>query len=111
MHFGELGRHSDLLHRGERHGVKLFLNGFHVGGRRDTRGHRAIMHIDRAMEIEDSDRVSNFTVKDAGRDDHTAALGYAEEAAKHASVPVWAGQAALEFRCAAGDWSGALDRL
>jgi HemY protein len=45
------------------------------------------------------------------RHDHTAALGYAEEAAKHASVPVWAGQAALEFRCAAGDWSGALDRL
>src|SRR5262249_49769024 len=43
--------------------------------------------------------------------DHAAALGYAEEAAKHASVPVWAGQAALEFRCAAGDWSGALDRL
>src|SRR6516165_7699269 len=45
------------------------------------------------------------------RHDHAAALGYAEEAAKHASVPVWAGQAALEFRCAAGDWSGALDRL
>src|SRR6266436_5302838 len=45
------------------------------------------------------------------RHDHTAALGYAEEAAKHASVPVWAGQAVLEFRCAAGDWSGALDRL
>jgi HemY protein len=45
------------------------------------------------------------------RHDHAAALGYAEEAAKHASVPVWAGQAALEFRCAAGDWNGALDRL
>src|SRR5262249_62047449 len=45
------------------------------------------------------------------RHDHAAALGYAEEAAKHASVPVWAGQAALEFRCAASDWSGALDRL
>src|SRR5262249_38373028 len=45
------------------------------------------------------------------RHDHAAALNYAEEAAKHASVPVWAGQAALEFRCAAGDWSGALDRL
>jgi HemY protein len=26
-------------------------------------------------------------------------------------VPVWAGQAVLEFRCVAGDWSGALDRL
>src|SRR5262249_33062529 len=34
-----------------------------------------------------------------------------EEAAKHASVPVWAGQAVLEFRCVAGDWSGALERL
>jgi HemY protein len=45
------------------------------------------------------------------RHDHAAALNYAEEAAKHASVPVWAGQAALEFRCAAGDWSGAVDRL
>jgi len=45
------------------------------------------------------------------RHDHAAALGYAEEAAKHASVPVWAGQAVLEFRCVAGDWSGALERL
>jgi HemY protein len=45
------------------------------------------------------------------RHDHSAALAYAEEAAKHASVPVWAGQAVLEFRCVAGDWSGALDRL
>src|SRR5246127_1175656 len=45
------------------------------------------------------------------RHDHAAALGYAEEAAKHASVPVWAGQAVLEFRCVPGDWSGALDRL
>src|SRR5215472_12815582 len=45
------------------------------------------------------------------RHDHAAALGYAEEAAQHASVPVWAGQAVLEFRCVAGDWSGALERL
>jgi HemY protein len=45
------------------------------------------------------------------RNDHAAALSYAEEAARHASVPVWAGQAVLEFRCVAGDWSGALDRL
>src|SRR5499425_2809256 len=45
------------------------------------------------------------------RHDHAAALGHAEEAAKHASVPVWAGQAVLEFRCVAGDWSGALERL
>jgi HemY protein len=45
------------------------------------------------------------------RNDPTAALGYAEEAAKHASVPGWAGQAVLEFRCVAGDWSAALHRL
>ena len=45
------------------------------------------------------------------RDDPVAARLYAEEAAAQASPPAWAGQAALEFRCAAGDWTGALDRL
>jgi len=45
------------------------------------------------------------------RQDHAAALGFAEEAARDASRPVWAAQAVLEFRCAAGDWSGALERL
>jgi HemY protein len=45
------------------------------------------------------------------RNDPAAALAYAEGAAKHVSVPGWAGQAVLEFRCIAGDWSGALHRL
>ena len=45
------------------------------------------------------------------RNDPAAALFYAEEAAKQAAVPPWAGQAVLEFRCVAGDWSGALARL
>src|SRR5258707_7959121 len=45
------------------------------------------------------------------RHDHAAALGYAEEAARHDSTPVWAAQAVLEFRCVAGDWTGALERL
>jgi HemY protein len=45
------------------------------------------------------------------RNDPSAALFYAEEAAKQAAVPPWAGQAVLEFRCVAGDWSGALVRL
>jgi HemY protein len=45
------------------------------------------------------------------RNDAPAALFYAEEAAKHASSPAWAGQAVLEMRCGAGDWSGALERL
>src|SRR5882757_6855642 len=45
------------------------------------------------------------------RNDPAAALLHAEEAAKHASVPSWAGQAVLEFRCMASDWSGAIERL
>jgi len=45
------------------------------------------------------------------RKDLGAARAYAEEAAKAAPALGWAGQAALEFRCAAGDWSGALSAL
>jgi HemY protein len=45
------------------------------------------------------------------RSDPAAALFYAEEAAKHDTVPGWAGRAVLEFRCIAGDWNGALHRL
>jgi len=45
------------------------------------------------------------------RNDVHAAELYAEEAAKDGSSPAWAGHAALEFRCVAGDWAGALDRL
>jgi HemY protein len=41
------------------------------------------------------------------RHDGPAALAFAEDA----STPVWAAQAVLEFRCVAGDWSGALERL
>jgi HemY protein len=45
------------------------------------------------------------------RQDATAARSYAEEAAKSAPSLSWAGQAVLEFRCAAGDWAGALAAL
>jgi len=45
------------------------------------------------------------------RDDMLAARAYAEEAAKTTPVPGWAGHAVLEFRCAAGDWTGALAAL
>src|SRR5712671_316094 len=47
------------------------------------------------------------------RQDHAAARAFAEEAANAAPSLGWAGQAALEFRCAAGDWTAAqaaLDR-
>ena len=45
------------------------------------------------------------------REDIAAARGYAEEAAKVAPSLAWAGQAVLEFRCSAGDWTGALAAL
>jgi HemY protein len=43
--------------------------------------------------------------------DVQAARAYAEEAAHTAPSLAWAGQAVLEFRCAAGDWAGALATL
>lgn len=44
-------------------------------------------------------------------DDPAAAIAIAEEALKTAPDADWAAQAVLGFRCAAGDWSGALDIL
>jgi HemY protein len=43
--------------------------------------------------------------------DPVAARLAAETAAKEAPALPWAGQAVLEFRCAAGDWQGALNVL
>lgn len=45
------------------------------------------------------------------RADANAAQLYAEEAVKAAPALTWAGQAVLDFRCAAGDWAGALEVL
>ena len=42
------------------------------------------------------------------RDDLASARAYAEEAARTAPSLGWAGRAVLEFRCATGDWAGAL---
>ncbi|HEX5212984.1 MAG TPA: heme biosynthesis HemY N-terminal domain-containing protein [Pseudolabrys sp.] len=45
------------------------------------------------------------------RNDALAARLAAEEAGKTARAPAWAGQAVLDYRCAAADWAGALDAL
>jgi HemY protein len=44
-------------------------------------------------------------------DDPVAAVGIAEEALKLAPASTWASQAVLGFRCAKGDWNGALTIL
>src|SRR5258708_27921010 len=46
-----------------------------------------------------------------GRNDLDAARLAAEEAAKAQPSVAWAGQAVLDYRCNASDWSGALDAL
>jgi HemY protein len=45
------------------------------------------------------------------RNDLASAQAFAEEAARTAPSLGWAGRAVLEFRCATGDWAGALDLL
>ena len=45
------------------------------------------------------------------RQDPIAARAYAEEAANTAPALGWAGQAVLQLRCAAGDWTSALSAL
>src|SRR5262249_58314629 len=45
------------------------------------------------------------------RNDAAAARHAAEEAAKISPAVAWAGQAMLDYRCAAGDWAGALEAL
>ncbi|HEY2528672.1 MAG TPA: heme biosynthesis HemY N-terminal domain-containing protein [Xanthobacteraceae bacterium] len=45
------------------------------------------------------------------RDDLAGARAYAEEAVRTAPALAWAGRAVLEFRCATGDWTGALAML
>ena len=45
------------------------------------------------------------------RSDHASAHAFAEEAARANPSLGWAGRAVLEFRCATGDWAGALALL
>ena len=65
----------------------------------------------RAMAERDDTRLLGLRglyVEAQRRNDSVAARLFAETAAKDAPALTWAGQAVLEFRCAAGDWDGAL---
>jgi HemY protein len=78
-------------------------------------GDRAAAEISfRAMAERDDTRLLGLRglyVEARRRGDIPAARNHAEEAAKAAPSLGWAGQAVLEFRCAAGDWAGALSAL
>ncbi len=51
---------------------------------------------------------ADFFIEAQRADDPAAAVTIAEEALKHSPSSIWASQAALGFRCAGGDWAGAL---
>jgi HemY protein len=68
----------------------------------------------RAMAERDDTRLLGLRglfVEAQRRKDMAAARAYAEQAANAAPSLGWAGQAVLEFRCAAGDWAAALAAL
>ena len=79
------------------------------GGERDAATHS----FQRMAERDDTRLLGlhGLFIEARRRNEPAAALMYAEEAARQTSFPPWAGQAVLEFRCIAGDWSGALERL
>jgi HemY protein len=76
----------------------------------------AAEHAFRAIAERDDTRLLGLRglfIEAQRRQDHAAARAFAEQAASAAPALGWAGQAALEFRCAAADWTGAqaaLDR-
>ncbi|MGA7346257.1 MAG: heme biosynthesis HemY N-terminal domain-containing protein, partial [Pseudolabrys sp.] len=68
----------------------------------------------RAMTARDDTRalgLRGLYIEAQRRNDMQAARLAAEEAAKLRPAVAWAGQAVLEYRCAAADWAGALDAL
>src|ERR1019366_2776037 len=74
----------------------------------------AAEHAFRAMTKRDDTKLLGLRglyIEAQRRKDMGAARAYAEEAANASPALGWAGQAALEFRCASGDWSAALSAL
>ncbi|HVY59658.1 MAG TPA: heme biosynthesis HemY N-terminal domain-containing protein [Xanthobacteraceae bacterium] len=68
----------------------------------------------RAMAARDDTKLlglHGLFVEAQRRQDPVSARLFAEEAARTAPALAWAGQAVLEFRCADGDWTGALEAL
>src|SRR3954471_3978589 len=74
----------------------------------------AAEHAFRAMAERDDTKLLGLRglyIEAQRRKDVVAARAYAEEAATASPALGWAGQVALEFRCASGDWSAALSAL
>ena len=74
----------------------------------------AAEHAFRAMSTRDDTRLLGLRglyVEAQRRADPVAARLAAEEAAKSSPTLAWAGQAVLDYRCAAADWAGALEAL
>src|ERR1700720_2087058 len=74
----------------------------------------AARHAFRAMAEREDTRLLGLRglfIEAQRADDAVAAVGIAEEALKLSPASTWASQAVLGFRCARGDWAGALTIL
>ena len=102
-------RHADLARRHAAHDpLALLLHAQSAQLDGDRAGARAAF---RAMAEREDTRLLGLRglfIEAQRADDALSAVGIAEEALKLAPGSTWASHAVLGFRCAGGDWSGAL---
>ncbi len=102
-------RHADVARRHAAHDpLALLLHAQSAQLEGDREGARAAF---RAMAEREDTRLLGLRglfIEAQRADDPVSAVMIAEEALKLAPASTWASQAVLGFRCAQGDWSGAL---
>ena len=102
-------RHADVARRHAADDpLALLLNAQSAQLDGDREGARAAFH---AMAERDDTRLLGLRglfIEAQRADDPLAAVGIAEEALKLSPSSTWASHAVLGFRCAKGDWNGAL---
>jgi HemY protein len=102
-------RHADVARRHAAHDpLALLLHAQSAQLEGDREGARAAF---RAMAEREDTRLLGLRglfIEAQRADDPVSAVMIAEEALKLAPASTWASQAVLGFRCAKGDWSGAL---
>src|SRR3979411_2437043 len=105
-------RHADVARRHAAHDpLALLLHAQSAQLDGDREGARAAFRA--VAEREDTRLLGlrGLFIEAQRADDPVAAVMIAEEAIKLAPASTWAAQAVLGFRCAKGDWSGALSIL
>ena len=74
MDLGRLRGHGDGLHRGQRRGSNLLHRGFDMRYRSDAGGDGTVLHVNRAVHVEDARGMGNFALGHADRHNSAALL-------------------------------------